>query len=134
MNHIRHAFAADRADGEVNIAQTKTMSGHFLQREALRRELCESQFAGSKAVPARALDGDEFHGDLADREIGELRHLALDYHRAALALERFDSKQYRNGTRTGGTIECHVNALTAGNFHDARQRILVVDVNDVIGA
>src|SRR4026209_160006 len=50
-------------------------------------------------VPAPALDGDELHRNLPDREVREFRHFTLDHDRAALALERLHAKQDRDGSR-----------------------------------
>src|SRR2546430_16831947 len=49
-------------------------------------------------MAASALDGDELHCDALERKIGEFLHLALDYHRPALALERFhaEMKEFPN--------------------------------------
>jgi hypothetical protein len=80
-------------------------------------------------VSARALDGDELHGDFFEREIGELLHLALDHDGSPLALERFDAEQNRNRPGAGGAIERHVDALAAGDLHDARERVLLLDVD-----
>jgi ribosomal protein S24E len=35
VNHIRHAFAADRSDGKIHIYQSKAMRRDFLERKAV---------------------------------------------------------------------------------------------------
>src|SRR5262249_2666172 len=46
VDHIRHALAADRADGEVDVLEPELVRGDQLQREPLRRQLLERQLAG----------------------------------------------------------------------------------------
>src|ERR671930_1965735 len=87
MDDVRHPLSAYRPDGDVHVFQSKGMGGDLLQWKTLGGELLQGQLARLETVPARALDGDELHGDLPDREIRKLRHLALDHHRPALALE-----------------------------------------------
>src|SRR5882762_11948180 len=61
VDHVLHAFVADRADGEVDILEPELVGGHQLERKAVRGELCERELACPVAVAARALDGDELH-------------------------------------------------------------------------
>src|SRR6266516_5510393 len=67
VDHVRHALAAHRTDGEIDFLQSKLVGGDLLQRKALRGELSEGELAGLVAVAARALDGDEFHRDPFER-------------------------------------------------------------------
>src|SRR5258706_5582140 len=91
VDHVRHALAADRADGEVDVLEPELVSGDELEREALRRQLLQGKLAGLVAVSARALHGDELHGELLEREVRERRELALRDDYAGLALERLDA-------------------------------------------
>src|SRR5262245_44413089 len=106
----------------------------FLQRKAFGRQLRQGELAGLEAVTARTLDGDELHRHLLEREIRKLLHLALHHDRAAFALERFHPEQDRDGARAGGAVERDVDALASGDLHDARERILLLDVDGEIGA
>src|SRR6516165_1847148 len=92
VDHIGHALAAHRSDGEIHVLEPEFVGRDLLQREALRGQLRERELARLEAVAARALDGDELHRDLLEREIGELLHLTLDHDGAALALERFHAE------------------------------------------
>src|SRR3954447_3693845 len=76
VDHVLHAFVADRADREVDILEPEFVGRHQLERKAVRRELRQRELACPVAVAARALDGDEFHRHLLEREIGEFLHLA----------------------------------------------------------
>src|SRR6188472_1597412 len=134
MDHVRYTVAAHGPDGEVHVLQSEFMGRNFLQRKTVRGQLLQRKLAGLEAVPACALDGDELHRDLSDWEVGEFRHFTLDHDRAALALERLHAEQYRDGPCARGTVESHVHALAAGDLHDARQRILLLDVDHVVGA
>src|SRR5262245_16821796 len=134
VDHVRNTLAADRPDGKVHIFEAEPVGRDFLQREALRGKLRQRELARLEAVPARALDGDELHGDFFQREIGELLHLALDHDGSTLALERFDAEQNRNRPGAGGAIERHVDALAARDLHDARERIFLLDVDGEVGA
>ena len=49
-------------------------------------------------------------------------------------LERLDGEQHRNRSGTGGAVERDVDALAAGDFHDALQRVFLLHVDDVVGA
>src|SRR5262249_19016097 len=102
VDHARHPLAADRPDGKVHIFQSKRVRRDLLQREALRFELLQGELARLEAVSARALDGDGFHRDPAERKIREFRHFSLDHHRPAPALERFHAEQYWEGPGTRG--------------------------------
>jgi hypothetical protein len=51
---VRHALAADRADGEVDVLQAEAVRGDLLQREALRGELLQRELARLVAVSAGA--------------------------------------------------------------------------------
>src|SRR5258708_3040056 len=104
VDHVRHPLSADRADGEVDFLQSKFVGRDLLQRKALGRELREGELAGSVAVAARALDGDEFHRDPLEREIREFLHLALDHDRPALALQGLHTEQNREGPGAGGAV------------------------------
>src|SRR6516162_11423203 len=134
VDHVGHALAAHGPDGEIHVLEPKFVGRDLLQREALRGELRERKLARLEAVAARALDGDELHRDLFEREIGELLHFTLNHDGAALALERFDAEQDRNGSGAGGAIERHVHALAGGDLRDAPERILVLDVDGEVGA
>ena len=134
VDHVRHALAADRLDREVDVLQPEAVRRHQLQREALRGELLQRQLAGLVAVAARALHGDELHRELLQREVREFAHLALHHDGAGLALERLDAEQDRDRAGAGGAVERHVDALAAGDLHDARERVLLADVDDVVGA
>src|SRR5215469_7866475 len=113
VDHAWRPLAADRPNGKVNVFQSKRVRRDLLQREAVRCELPEREFARLEAVSARALDGNGFHGDEANRKIREFRHFSLHYHRPAPALERFDTEQYWEGPGAGGTVEHDVHALAA---------------------
>src|ERR1044071_1478 len=134
VDHVRHAFAADRLDCLVDLVQAEAMRCHELQRKALRGKLLQRELAGAVAVAARALHGDELHGELLQREVRELAKLALRHDDAGLALERLDAKQDRDGAGAGGAVERHVDALAAGDFHDAGERVFLVHVDDMVGA
>src|SRR5262249_10521127 len=134
VDHIGHALAADGPDGEIHVLEPEFVGRDLLQREALRGKLRERELARLEAVATRALDGDELHRDLFAREIGEVLHRALNHDGAALALERFQAEQDRDGSGAGGAVERHVHALAGGDLHDARERILVLDVDDEVGA
>src|SRR5436190_14271522 len=133
VDHVRHAFVADRADREVDVLQAEFVRGDQLQRESLRRDLLECQLAGLVAVAAGALHGDKLHREFLQREVRELAEFALRHDDAGLALERLDAEQDRNGTGAGGAVERHVNALAAGDLHDAGERVFLGHVDDVIG-
>src|SRR6516165_6208156 len=82
VDHVGHALPTDRLDREIDVLEPELVRGHLLQGKAVRCELRERKLTGAIAVTAGALDGDEFHRDLADREGGKFRHLALDHHGA----------------------------------------------------
>src|SRR5262249_29890015 len=105
--------AADRPDGEIHVFEPESVGGDLLQREALRGKLREGELARLEAVAARALDGDELHRDLLEREIGELLHFTLDHDAAALALEPFHAEQDRSGSGAGGAVESTSTPLPA---------------------
>src|SRR5215470_12134778 len=134
VDHILHTLAADRADGEVHVLEPEPVGRHQLERKALRSELRQRQLAGLVAVAARALDGDELHGDLLEREVREFLQLALHHDGAGLALERLHAEQDGDGAGAGGAVERDVDALAAGDLHDARQRVLLLHVDHVVGA
>src|SRR5216117_624394 len=134
VDHVRHALAADRADGEVHVLQPEAVGGDFLQRKTLRGELSEGELAGLVAVAARALDGDEFHRDPFEREVRELLHLALHHDRPAFALQGLYAEQDREGPGARGAVERDVHAAAPGDLLDARERILLLHVDHVIGA
>src|SRR5580693_1242694 len=48
--------------------------------------------------------------------------------------KRFDAEQDRNGTGAGGAIERNIDALAAGDSRDARERVFLLHIDDVIGA
>src|SRR5262249_37198740 len=75
VDHVGDALAAHRLDGEIHVFEPESVGRDLLQREALRGKLREGELARLEAVAARALDGDELHRDLLEREIGELLHL-----------------------------------------------------------
>src|SRR5262249_28450796 len=129
-----YALAADRADGEVDILEAEFVGGDLLQREALGGDLRQRQLACLVAVAAGAVHGDELDRELLQRKIREFRQLALHHDGAALALERLDAEQDRNRSGAGGAIERDIDALAAGDLHDALERILLVDVDHVVGA
>src|SRR5687767_10480153 len=108
------------------------MGGYSFQWESLGRQLGERELAGLVAVAARALDGDELHRHALEREVGELPELALHDDGAALALQGFHAEEDRKGAGAGGAVEHHVDALAAGDFLDARQRVFLLYVDDVI--
>src|SRR5581483_4694328 len=110
------------------------MGRDLLQREALRRQLRQRQLARLKAVAARALHGNELHGEFLQREVWELLHLALYHDRPAFALQRLDAEQDRDGAGAGGAIERDVDAFAVGDFLNARQRVFLLHVDDVIRA
>src|SRR5712691_10852172 len=122
VDDARHALAADRPDGQVHIFESKPVRRELLQRKAPRCELLQSKLACLEAVPARAFDGDGFRSDPADREIRKFRHLSLDHHRPAPALERFHAEQYWEGPGAGGAVENDVHALATRDLFDARER------------
>src|SRR5438552_11640103 len=134
VDHVGHALAAYRADGEVDFLQSKLVGGDLLQRKALRRELREGELAGLVAVAAGALDGDEFHRDPLEREVRELLHLALDHYRPAFALQGLHAEQDGEGPRARGAIERDVHAAAGGDLLDACERILLLHVDYVVGA
>src|SRR5215218_6447614 len=134
VDHVRYTVAAHGPNGEVHVLQSEFMGRNFLQGKTVRGQLLQGKLAGLEAVPACALYGDELHRDLSDREVGEFRHFTLNHDRATLALERLHAEQYRDGPGARGTVESHIHALAAGDLHDARQRILLLDVDHVVGA
>src|SRR6516165_8276411 len=134
VDHVRHAFASDRADGEIDLVEPETLGRNQLERETLRSKLRQSEFAGLVTMAARTFHGDEFHREFLQREVRKLRHLALRYDQAAFALERLDAEQHRNRAGAGGAVERDIDAFAAGDRHDTGQRILFVDVDDVIGS
>jgi hypothetical protein len=85
-------------------------------------------------MAARTLDGDVFHRDLADREIRELRDLALDQQCPALALQSLDAQEDRDRAGAGGAVQRHVDTPAGGYFHNPRQRVFLVDNDGVVGA
>src|SRR5262245_62695689 len=115
MDHVGHALAADRADREIDVLEAEAVRGHELEREALGGELRERKLAGLVAVAARALHGDELDRELLQREVRERRQLALRHDDAALALERLDAEQDRDGAGAGRAVERNINALAAGD-------------------
>ena len=92
MDYIGNAVAADRLDCKINVLQAEGMGCHTFQREAFRGDLFECEFAGFETVASCALDGDKFHGDLANREIRKLRHFALDDDGSCFTLESVDAQ------------------------------------------
>src|SRR5215472_11510589 len=134
VDHIRDALTAHRPDGKIHVFEPESVGRDLLQRKALRGKLRESELARLEAMTARALDGDELHRDFFEREIGELLHLTLNHDGAALALERFHAEQDRDGSGASGAVERHVHALAGGDLHDARERILLLDVDREVGA
>src|SRR6185436_17965439 len=80
VDYIRHALVADRADGEIDVVQSELVRRDQLERETLRRDLLECQFARLVAVAARALHGDELHREFFEGEVRELAQFSLrDY-------------------------------------------------------
>src|ERR1700751_4302923 len=77
VDHVLHAFAADRADREVDVLEAEAVRRHELERETFRSELRQRELARPVAVAARALHGDELHGEFFQREVGKLLELAL---------------------------------------------------------
>src|SRR6516162_924607 len=134
MDHVGDALATDRADGEVDLVEPEAVGRDQFEREALGGKLRQGKLAGLVAMTARAFHGDEFHRELFQREIRKLSHLALSDDHPSFAFERLDAEQHRNGAGAGGAVERDVDAFAAGNRHDAGERILPVDVDDVIGA
>src|SRR6201982_3670148 len=68
VDHIGHALAAHRPDGEIHVLAPEFVGRDLLEREALRGKLRERELARLEAVAARALDCDELHRDLFERE------------------------------------------------------------------
>src|SRR5262252_7838642 len=134
VDHIGDPLAAHRPDGKIHVFEPESVGRDLLQREALRGKLRESELARLEAMTARALDGDELHRDFFEREIRELLHFTLDHDDAALALERFHAEQDRDGSGASGAVERHVHALAGGDLHDARERVLLLDVDSEVGA
>src|SRR6266436_4206656 len=134
VDHVRHALAADRADREVHVLEREAVGRDLLQRKALGCELRESELAGPVAVAARALDGDEFHRDPLEREIRKFLHFALDHDRPALALQRFHAEQDREGPGARGAVERDVDAFASRDLLDAREGVLLLHVDHVVGA
>src|SRR5436305_221291 len=134
MDHVLHAFAADRLDRQIDILQSKPVSRHKLQRKPLGGKLRERKLAGFEAVPTRGVHGDEFHRELLEWEIRKLRHLSLHHNRTALAFERLNAKQDRDRPGTGGAIERHVDALAASDLHDAREWVFLLHVDYIVRA
>ena len=75
-----------------------------------------------------------FTVNFSSGKFGNCRQLALHHDDAALALERLDAEQDRDGAGAGGAVERDVDALAAGDLHDARERVFLLHVDDVIGA
>ena len=75
-----------------------------------------------------------FTQNFSSGKFGKLAHLALRDDDAALALQRLDREQHRDRARARRAVERNIDALAAGDLHDARERVLVVDVDDVVGA
>ena len=86
------------------------------------------------AVAASAFQGDELYRHPSDWEIRKLRHLALHDHRSPLTLERLDPEEHRRSARARGAVEDDVDALAAGELEDAVERVLLLDVDRVVGA
>src|SRR5262245_48087399 len=109
MNHIRNAMAANGADREIHIFQSKCVRGDLLERNTLGSKLLERKFAGLVTVAACALDGDEFYCDFADWKVWELRHFTLDDDGPPLAFKRIHAQQNRHGARAGCAIQDDVH-------------------------
>src|SRR5262245_36241143 len=71
VDHVGHALAADRFDGEVDILQAEAMRGDEIKWKAPRRELCERKLARFVTVPACALHRDILDRHFAERKIRE---------------------------------------------------------------
>ena len=81
-----------------------------------------------------AFDGDGFRRDFRQRKIRELRQFALHHDGAAPALERIHAKQYGSSSGARSAVEHDVHTLTTRDLHDARESILFLDIDHVIGA
>src|SRR5207253_2705873 len=97
-------------------------------------ELLQRELTRLVAVAACALDGDEFHGDLGKRKIREFRELTLHDYRPVLALQRVYAEQHGHRSGARSAVKDDVHALTPCDLHSARECILFLDINDVIGA
>ena len=87
----------------------------------------------SAARGAHRLDRDVLVGDLSHGEVLEFAYITLHQKGAALALERLDPEQGRDGAGPGGAVERHVHALAGGDAADRLEQILLIDVDDVVG-
>ena len=67
MDHVGHAFATNRANGEVHVLQAEGVGRDPFQRETRRRKLRERKLARLVDVSASALDGDEIDSDFIQR-------------------------------------------------------------------
>ena len=118
MDHIGYAVAAHRLDGEVHVLEPESVRCDLLEWEAPRRKLLQCELACFVAVTARTFKCDELHRHAANGKAGELGHLALHDHGAALALERIDSEQYRRSTRARSAVEHDIDAFAARDLLD----------------
>src|SRR5262249_53261718 len=69
VDHIRHAFAADRLDGEIDVLESELVGGYQLKREALGGQLLQRELTRLEAVAARAVHGNELYRELLEREV-----------------------------------------------------------------
>ena len=83
-------------------------------------------------MAACALHGDSFHSDLADGEIRKIRHLTLYNDSPTAPLQRVHSKENRHCPRAGGAVEHDVHSTSTGDFLHTRERILFLNIDDVV--
>src|SRR5258705_9258414 len=134
VDGVLAGLAADRAHGQVDVAQTVGVAGQPLEREATRGELGEGELAGAIAVSAGAAKGDGLLGEFFDREVGERGQLALDQECAGTALERVNAEQHWGNAGTGRAVEHDVYSFSAGDGQDPIERILGLNVDHMIRA
>src|SRR5688572_28780910 len=134
VDDIRQPLPAQRLDRQIRILQPEAMGGDLFQRKALGRDLLQRQLAGPEAVAAGALDGNRFDRQLLKRKIRELLELALYHNQAGLALQRIETEQDRRRPRPCRAVERDIDALAAGDLHDAAERIFLLHIDHVVCA
>ena len=135
MDHVWYAFAPDRTDRKIDVLQSEAMGRDLLQRESL----------GGKSVPApvrklcklcpRALF--MVMNFTVNLSMGKFGNSFISPCATITPPLRFRASIPSNiGMRACAcrAVERDVDAFAGGDLHDARKRVLLLNVDHMIGA
>ena len=110
------------------------MRHHQLEWKAVRRQLLQGELDRPVGMAARALQRDGLPGQSPDRKRGELLvAFALHDHRSSATLQGLDAKKRRRRAGADRAVEHHVNTAAFRHLEDARERVLVLDIDHIVG-